>query len=104
MNFAARKEALQARRIELAGHLMDVEHALDEQMPKDWEDRASERQGDEVLESLGQAELDELRMIDAALDRLKDGSYGFCQKCGSEISSERLDLIPATPFCRNCAV
>jgi RNA polymerase-binding transcription factor DksA len=73
-------------------------------MPKDWEDKASERQGDEVLESLGQAELDELRMIDAALARLEEGEYGHCQKCGTEISPERLDLIPATPFCRHCAV
>jgi RNA polymerase-binding transcription factor DksA len=104
MDFAARKQVLQARRIELAGHLMDVERALDEQMPKDWEDKASERQGDEVLESLGQAELDELRMIDAALARLEEGEYGHCQKCGTEISPERLDLIPATPFCRHCAV
>ena len=104
MNFAARKAALQARRTELTGHLMDVENALDEQMPKDWEDRASERQGDEVLESLGQAEVDELRRIDAALARLRDGSSGVCRKCGEDISAERLDLLPATPFCRSCAV
>ncbi len=103
MDTAARKKTLQARRIELVGHLLDVEHALDEQMPKDWEDRASERQGDEVLESLGQAELDEVRMIDAALARVADGSYGSCVKCGADILPDRLDLLPATPFCRNCA-
>ncbi|MGR3759918.1 TraR/DksA family transcriptional regulator [Roseobacteraceae bacterium NS-SX3] len=103
MNYPARKNALEARRQEIAGHLKQVEHALDETPSKDWEDRSSERQGDEVLESLGKAELEELRQIDAALARLRDGSYGFCQICGDEISSARLDLLPATPFCKNCA-
>ncbi|MBM3612798.1 MAG: TraR/DksA family transcriptional regulator, partial [Alphaproteobacteria bacterium] len=26
------------------------------------------------------------------------GEYGFCARCGSAISAERLDLLPATPF------
>ncbi|MEO3476391.1 TraR/DksA C4-type zinc finger protein [Phaeobacter sp. CAU 1743] len=103
MAFEIRKEALEARRKALTGHLVEVEHTLDAPMPKDWEDRSSERQGDEVLESLGKAELDELRQIDAALARIESGDYGFCQICGDAISVERLDLLPATPFCKKCA-
>ncbi len=103
MTIQQRKETLEARRNVLTGHLVEVEHALDAPMPKDWEDRSSERQGDEVLERLGNAELDELRQIDAALARLEEGSYGYCQICGDAISEERLDLIPATPFCKKCA-
>lgn len=103
MDFVARRQALEARRQALAGHLVEVEHALDTPMPKDWEDRSSERQGDEVLESLGLNELEELRQIDAALARLSEGSYGFCVICGDAIDSKRLDLLPATPFCSGCA-
>ena len=103
MNFAARKQALEARRVALAGHLLEVEHVLDAPMPKDWEDRSSERQGDEVLETLGLNELEEVRQIDAALARLVEGSYGYCQICGDEIAAKRLDLVPATPFCSGCA-
>lgn len=103
MDFAARKQALEARRVALAGHLLEVEHALDAPMPKDWEDRSSERQGDEVLETLGLNELEEVRQIDAALARLVEGSYGYCQICGGEIAAKRLDLVPATPFCSGCA-
>ncbi|MEL0436156.1 TraR/DksA family transcriptional regulator [Phycobacter sp. K97] len=103
MTLQQRKQALETRRKVLTGHLIEVEHALDEPMPKDWEDRSSERQGDEVLERLGQVELDEVRQIDAALARLEEGSYGFCQICGDAISEERLDLLPATPFCKKCA-
>lgn len=104
MDNAERAAALKARRAELTQHLAEVEHQLDETPPKDWEDRSSERQGDEVLESLGQHELAELRRIDAALERVANGTYGECQKCGDDILPERLDLLPATPFCKNCAV
>ncbi|MEQ3677058.1 TraR/DksA family transcriptional regulator [Pseudophaeobacter sp.] len=103
MDFAARKDALETRRLALAGHLREVEHALDAPMPKDWEDRSSERQGDEVLEALGLNEMDELRRIDAALARLVEGTYGYCQICGDQIAEKRLDLLPATPFCSGCA-
>lgn len=104
MDIARYEAALRARRKELAGHLIKVENSLDETPSKDWEDRSSERQGDEVLESLGHVELAELRRIDAALQRIKDGTYGECAKCGDDISEARLDLLPDTPFCKNCAV
>ena len=39
----------------------------------------------------------------AALGRIESGDYGFCAKCGGEIGEDRLDVVPFTPFCRNCA-
>jgi DnaK suppressor protein len=30
--------------------------------------------------------------------------YGTCEKCHSVISTERLDAIPFTAYCKNCAV
>ena len=103
MDIAKRKSALIDRRKELTQHLSEVEDALDETPSKDWEDRSVESQGDEVLESLGQAEQAEVRQIDAALERVEAGTYGECQKCGGDISEARLDLLPATPFCKSCA-
>ncbi|MEX0338339.1 MAG: TraR/DksA family transcriptional regulator [Arenibacterium sp.] len=97
------KQKLAARRAELTGELNRIEKDLDAEPPKDWEDRASERQGDEVLEALGHADLVELRQIDAALDRIEAGTFGECQECGNDISAERLALLPATPFCKTCA-
>lgn len=44
-----------------------------------------------------------LHDIDAALARLDDGTYGYCQRCGRPIPRERLELLPATPFCKDCA-
>ncbi|EBA15498.1 hypothetical protein RSK20926_14811 [Roseobacter sp. SK209-2-6] len=103
MDLLQYKQVLSARRKALTGHLVEVEHDLDAPQPSDWEDRASERQGDEVLERLGLKELEELRQIDAALARLREGSYGFCQICGDGINPERLSTLPATPFCSSCA-
>jgi DnaK suppressor protein len=41
--------------------------------------------------------------IEAAKQRLVDGLYGTCTICGREIAAERLDALPATPTCVNCA-
>ena len=104
MDFKSKEHVLLARRRALTEHLTQVEESLDVAPPKDWEDRSSERQGDEVLESLGNAELAEVARIDAALVRISEGTYGTCQKCGDPVSDQRLDLLPDTPFCKNCAV
>jgi RNA polymerase-binding transcription factor DksA len=103
IDIEARRATLLARKRELERRLGRIEHDLDEPAPKDFEERAVEREGDEVLEDLGQAGLAELRAIQAALGRIEDGSYGYCVACGEEISPERLDVVPHAARCRNCA-
>lgn len=41
--------------------------------------------------------------IDAALQRLDDGDWGYCVTCGNDISPQRLELDPSTPLCIACA-
>jgi DnaK suppressor protein len=41
--------------------------------------------------------------IDAALDRLRDGTYGTCQGCGAAIPAERLEAVPWAALCVGCA-
>ena len=94
---------LKASRAALVAELTEIEHDLDAPPPKDWEDRASERQGDDVLEALGHRDRVTLRQVDAALDRIADGSYGLCVACGARVSAKRLAVLPATPFCVACA-
>ncbi len=97
------REKLLSRLGELDARLHAIESELDVPHSKDWEDDAVEHEGDEVLESLGQAGQDEIRRIRAALARMRDGEYGYCAKCGEAISEERLDVLPDTPFCKTCA-
>lgn len=98
-----RKAQLEARLVELDTKMHEIEDTLDAPAPHDDEDRASEREEDEVLEQLGNSGLKEIQMIKAALKRVEDGVYGECAKCGEDISEARLDLVPYAPLCRNCA-
>jgi DnaK suppressor protein len=45
----------------------------------------------------------ELLRIDAALERLHNGSYGECLECGELIAEKRLDLDPSALLCIECA-
>ncbi len=47
---------------------------------------------------------DSLRIVHAARDRLAAGTYGECERCGAEISLERLEAIPTTSMCMPCKV
>ncbi len=98
-----RKAQLEARLAQLQGRLAGIEAELDSHDEKDWEELAVEREGDEVLERLGQGGQAEIRMIEAALGRIAEGDYGSCVKCGADIGEARLDAIPYTPFCKECA-
>lgn len=100
---AKRKAQLEARLTDLRGRLAGIEAELDSQHSADWEDMAVEREGDEVLEGMGLSGQQEIRQIEAALQRIATGEYGFCAKCGAEIGAARLDVLPFTPFCRGCA-
>ncbi len=43
-----------------------------------------------------------LRLIEIAIRRLDDGSYGQCLECGGEISEQRLRALPFAGRCRDC--
>ena len=98
-----RRDALLTRLRELDHRLHAIEAELDAAHSQDWEEMAVEREADEVLEQLGLSGQDEIRRIQAALRRLREGDYGVCAECGDEISKARLDLLPDTPFCPTCA-
>ncbi|MGI8459489.1 MAG: TraR/DksA C4-type zinc finger protein [Propionibacteriaceae bacterium] len=43
-----------------------------------------------------------LAEIEAAVERLSDGSYGTCERCAEAIASERLEVLPAARLCARC--
>jgi RNA polymerase-binding transcription factor DksA len=45
-----------------------------------------------------------LEEIDAALHRIAEGTYGRCQQCGVEISTERLEFRPFAAGCGACQI
>ena len=69
----------------------------------DWEERATETEGDEVLETLDSSTLEEVKQIEAALKRVDAGTYGVCLRCGQSVGDERLEAVPHAATCINCA-
>lgn len=98
-----RKAILLARQAALLARIGWISDELGSHQEKDWEEIAIEREGEEVLETLGVEAQTELRAIKGALARIETGDYGRCQVCGSPISPARLDVLPDTPFCKECA-
>ncbi|WP_353390306.1 TraR/DksA C4-type zinc finger protein [Ruegeria sp. HU-ET01832] len=45
----------------------------------------------------------ERRRLTAALNRIRDGEYGFCEDCGEEVPVGRLKLDLAATKCVSCA-
>ena len=43
-----------------------------------------------------------LRRIDAALERIDEGEFGYCVSCGEPIARGRLEFDPTSPRCLGC--
>jgi len=44
----------------------------------------------------------DLRATNSALERMEQGKYGICIKCGKEIETKRLEAYPAASICLEC--
>ena len=80
----------------------DFKQIVESVDPKDLVDVASDDIDRKMIEAIGAQELRLLRMIDAALTRIKQGKYGICIKCGKKIPRERLEAIPYAIMCIDC--
>jgi DnaK suppressor protein len=49
---------------------------------------------------LGDVAARTLQQVRAALQRIDDGTYGYCIDCGRAIGEARLEALPWTPYCR----
>jgi RNA polymerase-binding protein DksA len=47
--------------------------------------------------------LTEIEKLQAALVRVREGTYGRCERCGTQIDPERLEVLPTTTLCVTCA-
>ena len=43
-----------------------------------------------------------LNMVDGALARIREGSFGECVSCAKEINAKRLEAVPWTRHCIEC--
>jgi RNA polymerase-binding protein DksA len=95
----ARKEEL----IERQGRISRKTRHRDTPLPQDFAEQAVELENQEVLEALDLEVGEELRQIDQALARIESGDYLYCSSCGDEIPAARLEALPTTRLCVDCA-
>jgi RNA polymerase-binding transcription factor DksA len=106
--------------IELKAVLDDRRHALLGELREDTERARREGYGEvagpvpdpgdasvaDLIADLGQAgisrDLAELREVEAARERMVEGSYGSCIECGAEIDYRRLRAYPSALRCIDC--
>lgn len=69
---------------------------------RDRKDEAARRAADAIGGAEEQRDIDELRQVRAALQRLDAGRYGDCLDCGRPIQLERLRVVPAAERCAAC--
>lgn len=99
------REQLEARRTDLLRRKTSTVADLVDDVP----DRKGDTIDITVDEQLESAQLlietrlaHELAEIDAALQRISDGSYGECEECGDTIPTRRLEIQPMARMCVEC--
>jgi RNA polymerase-binding transcription factor DksA len=97
------KARLHERLWALTARARAVERDLQSAHDRDWVERATERENDEVLERLDVGVRAEAQMIRDALRRIDIGRYGSCVRCERPIEPARLEAEAAVPTCRACA-
>ncbi len=95
------KKILTERKRELLKQVLNQDEDLDEirgDVAADPLDAAGNASSLELMTSLGNHERRELAEIDNALQKIENGSYGFCEESGEPIHPLRLEAMPTARY------
>ena len=99
------KKRLESRQVELRRMVTRTEQdgrTVDEGSAQDIADRAASSYNKEFLFHQSNNDRQLLAMVESALDRIREGSFGECISCGKEINPKRLEAVPWTRHCIEC--
>lgn len=107
------KKKLEAFKKRLETRQQDLRHAVnrtqadgrsadEDTAAADIADRAASSYTKEFLFSQSNNDRQTLQMVDKALARIREGSFGECIHCGKEINAKRLEAVPWTRHCIEC--
>lgn len=99
------KELLEQRKEELLQQSASVKepvYAIEVEDLPDEVDLASSESDQSMSIRLRGRERILLRKIIKALQKIDEGTYGVCEKCGDEITVRRLEARPVTDMCIRC--
>jgi DnaK suppressor protein len=109
-DFTLHRKRLMALRARLQGDMTQMEdnalnkdHSRTTSMPNNMAELGSGNFDQEFTLSLLGSEQDALDQIEAAIERIEDGSFGQCEECGVKIPEPRLEALPYAALCVQCA-
>lgn len=95
-------EHLQAEREHTLLTLARVRETLRSEIDPDADDGASDLEAHENALALIPDLERKLDAINHALQRVEQGTYGLCERCGEPIDPARLEIVPEATFCMPC--
>jgi RNA polymerase-binding transcription factor len=99
------RKRLEVRQQELRRTVSRTEQdgrTVDEDSAQDIADRAASSYTKEFLFHQSNNDRQLLAMVESALDRIRQGTFGECISCGKEINAKRLEAVPWTRHCIEC--
>jgi len=96
-----RKAALQSKLDDLLKLAGDRESLEIQQMADPLDQVRLSTDRDMAVETLNQ-QTRSIHEIRSALDRMEEGSYGWCERCEEQIPTKRLDALPWARLCVEC--
>jgi DnaK suppressor protein len=99
------KKRLETRQEELRRMVSRIEQdgrTVDEDSAQDIADRAASSYTKEFLFHQSNNDRQLLQMVESALSRMREGTFGECISCGKEINAKRLEAVPWTRHCIEC--
>jgi len=99
------KKRLEARQHDLRRMVSRTEQdgrSADEDSAQDIADRAASSYNKEFLFHQSNNDRQLLQMVENALSRIREGTFGECISCGKDINPKRLEAVPWTRHCIEC--
>ena len=99
------KDLLLSKRSELMRHQeaqLDALDTTDKHHLADIDEMSSDTVDMDSLCALVDIGSHTLEQIDAALERIEEGTYGLCEECKQPIAPERLEVLPFAAHCIDC--
>lgn len=103
MAYDSIRQQLEERLAELQVRLANIKKDVTQAHSGDSAEQAQERENDEVVDAIGNETAQSIKIVQAALGRIADGSYGTCKECGEDIGQARLEAMPEATRCVGCA-
>ncbi len=100
--FKKRLETRQQELRKMVSRTQQDGRSADEDVAQDIADKAASSYNKEFLFHQSNADRQLLQMVEGALARIREGSFGECISCGKDINPKRLEAVPWTRHCIEC--